>query len=102
MLEYYKVNASQAPSLGESFASIVPKKLTKLHLISNDLGDPELKNLLIGLSETQGLHTLFYQQNGFGPQSVFMLKEMIDKDCFIKTKKLIFKETTYTSSIPVN
>jgi hypothetical protein len=61
MLEYYKVNSSQAPSLGESFGSIVPKKLTKLHFISNDLGDPELKNLLIGLSETQGLHTLFYQ-----------------------------------------
>jgi len=46
---------------------MVPSKVNKLHLISNDLTDVDFKVVLQGLSESSGLHTLYYQQNGFGP-----------------------------------
>jgi hypothetical protein len=44
--------------LGEAIGQMVPHKINKLYMIGNEMSDFDLKNLLAGLCETEGLHTI--------------------------------------------
>jgi len=39
-------------------------------------------------------------QNGFGPQSVYNLKELVDRDVFVNLRKLIIKDCNYVTLAP--
>jgi hypothetical protein len=65
---------------------------------SNDITDVELKSIFHGMNEISGLKVLAMIQNGFGPQAVYQLNEMLEKDSLVTIKKLIFKDTYYVPS----
>lgn len=94
-LEYYRVTTTMAIALGDALASQIPMQVDVLNFINNEMSDLDLKQILIGLHDCHGLKSLSYMMNGFGPQSVYQLKEMFDNDALIKIKKVIFKDTNF-------
>jgi hypothetical protein len=62
------------------------------------LVDHDFKAILQAINETAGIKIFGYINNGFGPQSVYWMKDLCEKDCFKEAKKLILKDTYYVSN----
>ena len=94
-LDYIKVTQQIAYSLGEAFGNMVPKNINQMIFQNNDITDLELKSIFHGMNEMCGLKVLALIQNGLGPQAIYQLNEMLEKNSLGTIKKLFFKDTFY-------
>ena len=96
-LDIFKLNMNLCNQLAETFNNLVPARIRTLNFMGNEITDFEFKIVLSGLYETHGLEVLSSMQNAFGPQSVYVLKQLLEGESLQNLRKLVFKDTNYVA-----